>query len=51
MFGSGATTLIFSNEEINDISSCSKCKNEDENKFKEEELFKTLKILGLTENI
>ena len=36
---------------MNDYSSCSKCKNEDENKFKEEELFNILKILGLTENI
>ena len=30
---------------------CSKCKNEDEKLFKEEESIETLKILGLTENI
>ena len=30
---------------------CSKCKNEDEILFKEEESIEILKILGLTENI
>ena len=30
---------------------CSKCKNEDENLFKEEESIEILKILGLIENI
>ena len=30
---------------------CSKCKNEDENIFKEEESVETLKVLGLIENI
>ena len=30
---------------------CSKCKNEDEKLFKEEESIETLKILGLIENI
>ena len=30
---------------------CSKCKNEDEKIFKEEESIETLKILGLNENI
>ena len=30
---------------------CSKCKNEDEKIFKEEESIKILKILGLIENI
>ena len=30
---------------------CSKCKNEEEILFKEEESFEILKILGLTENI
>ena len=30
---------------------CSKCKNEDEKLFKEEESIETLEILGLTENI
>ena len=30
---------------------CSKCKNEDEKIFKEEELIKILKIFGLIENI
>ena len=30
---------------------CSKCKNEDEKLFKEEEPIKILKILGLIENI
>ena len=30
---------------------CSKCKNEDEKLFKEEESIKILKILGLIENI
>ena len=31
--------------------SCSKCKNEDEQLFKEEKPTETLKILGLIENI
>ena len=31
--------------------SCSKCKNEDEQLFKEEKPIETLKILGLIENI
>ena len=31
--------------------SCSKCKNVDEELFKEEESIETLKILGLTENM
>ena len=30
---------------------CSKCKNKDENIFKEEDSIAILKILGLTENI
>ena len=30
---------------------CSKCKNEDEKLFKEEESLEILKILGLTENM
>ena len=30
---------------------CSKCKNEDEELFKEEKSIKILKILGLVENI
>ena len=30
---------------------CSKCKNEDEKLFKEEESIEILKILGLTENM
>ena len=30
---------------------CSKCKNEDEKVFKEEELIEILKILGLIQNI
>ena len=30
---------------------CSKCKNEDEKRFKEEESIEILKILGLIENI
>ena len=31
--------------------SCSQCKKEDKNLFKEEEYIEILKILGLTENI
>ena len=30
---------------------CSKCKNEDEEKFKEKESIETLTLLGLTNNI
>ena len=49
-FNNPKTSYIFEKTLVLSII-CSKCKNEDEKIFKEEESIEILKILGLIENI